>query len=517
MGKWDKYLVTESAPDPEATQRAANQTTGGKSKWDAYRAATKASAQPLSKVKDIRPTTPPDGSEPAPEKDAMDPSTQLGAATRGAIQGGTFRFGDEIGAGAMMVPEAVGRLSEKVGLIDRPKASVEGHLDEDTAQAAQDKARGGLGDVYRKLRDSLRTDNKTAESAHPTTYGLSEAGAGMAMPVPGSGLMKGAPLVAKMGLGLAQGAGMGAVLGAGGSEADTLDGIKDDAITGAAFTAPLGVAGGVVAQAGDGLAARFGGKVAAASSKADSIVEKEGLKVYRKAIGGLGGEVSAGRNADQVMAEIINSPLSSAGQKEAAQSLVDDPARLAMLKRVYDNAIQGFPGRMGSMMNAEKGVQEAAARNTPEALSAAREELLADPISKRVIPSLVGRAKRHIIPAIGTAVGGSLGVAAAHLVGVEPGYGLAAGLGAGKLLGHTSKELLSHPGVQQAVFGALESTSSGLSRLLAKSGVTISAQSSPEEKLGIIEKAASASSAVAQAIRGLTEDDPQTIEQRFNR
>ncbi len=260
MGKWDKYLVTESAPDPDAIRRAAEKGTGQKSKWDSYRAAVESSAQPLPTTKDIRPSTPPDTSLEPEEEDTLAPSSSLGAIGRGAVQGGTLRFGDEIGAGAMMPVEAIGRLSEKLGLTDRPRPDIEGHLDERSAMAAQDKSRGSMADAYRNLRNSLRSDVKTSASAHPVQYGLSEALAGSTLPLPGSALMKGAPLAAKMGLGTAQASGYGALAGAGGSEAEDVGDIAREAGRGALVSAPFGAAGGAMSHAGEKLAPYFSQK-----------------------------------------------------------------------------------------------------------------------------------------------------------------------------------------------------------------------------------------------------------------
>ena len=200
-------------------------------------------------------------------------------------------------------------------------------------------------------------------------------------------------------------------------------------------------------------ASYFGGKAQAMDAKAADMVSKDAMALYKKATGGLGGEVAAGRNAHQVMQEIISSPSSTSQQKAAAQSLVDDPEMMKMLHRVYDNAIQAMPQRMGNIQNAEKGVQDAAAKNTPEALAAAKDDLMSDPISKRVIPSVLNRVKRHVVPAIGAAAG----VGLSHALGVDPYYGIAAG----GLLGHTSKQLLSHPSVAAPLLSGAESLASG--------------------------------------------------------
>lgn len=224
-------------------------------------AALSASSAPPSTAKDIRQsTTNTLDPLPGPDPGALDPTSNLGATARGAVQGGTLRFGDELGAGAMMVPEAIGRAAEKVGLIQRPPAPIEGHVDQAAADAAQEKQRPSIADTYRSLRDSLRADNKTAEKTHPLEYGAAELGAGLTLPLPGSGLARGAPLAAKMGLGAAQATGAGALAGAGGSEASDIGGVLKDAAAGGALAAPFGAAGGGMSHVAEGLGPYFTNK-----------------------------------------------------------------------------------------------------------------------------------------------------------------------------------------------------------------------------------------------------------------
>lgn len=248
-------------------------------------AALSASAAPLSTAKDIRQSTTanPDPAIHAPD-DALAPTTSLGASLRGATQGGTLRFGDELGAGAMMVPEAVGRVAEKVGILPRPAAPIEGHIDQAAADAAQERDRPSIADTYRGLRDGLRADNAAASKAHPLEYGGSEAAAGLTTPIPGRGLIRGAPLAAKVGLSAAQAAGLGTVLGAGGSDAKDWRGVLKDSLVGGATAAPFGAAGGGVSHLMEGAGPYFAEKageraVQAAGARAGIVdrLAKEGI------------------------------------------------------------------------------------------------------------------------------------------------------------------------------------------------------------------------------------------------
>lgn len=447
---------------------------------------------------------------PVEELSPLAPSEPVGAAMRGIHQGGTLGFGDEMLGAFDTQQELSKRARQGIGLEapdpseaipeinpNGPEIRKSWGPPQPAGKAAvipgddSPAPRPGLAEVYRKARDGYRADNKASQSARPLTYGAAELAGGFAVPMPGAGLMKGAPLVAKMGLGAAQAGAMGVAYGAGNSEADLTkgdtEGFKGDALERGAISAPFGAAGAAAGHGLEKLAGRFAGKASAADAKAQDIVETEAMKLFKKATGSLGGEVSAGRNADEVMAEIIASASSTPAQKRAAQSLINDPARLRMVQRVYDNAIQGFPWRMGSMMAAEKGVQDAASKNTPQALAAAKDALLADPIRKRVLPSLGGRLKRHLVPAAGTA----LGLGAASLAGIDPVYGLAAG----QLLGQTSKQLLSHPAVQKALFSGLASSAAGASRFSEKLPGLMAAEGSLDDQI--------------EAVANLMDSDPE--------
>lgn len=312
----------------------------------------------------------------------------------------------------------------------------------ETFSGNYDKALPDYKKQYRKAVAENPLDNLGGAVLQPNPVGKTAAGAGIIQKVG----MAGARVAQSAGLG-----GLSAYLG--GEQDPGNAAIKTGGIqAGSEAVSPvLGKVAGAIAQ-----------KAQAADSRAGEMVAKDAMALYNKATGSLGGEVAAGRNAEQVMNEILSNPNATATQKQAAQSLIDDPGMMKMLHRVYDNAIQALPGRLGKIQNAEQGVQEAAAKNTPEALAAAKAEMMADPIGKRVVPSILNRAKRHVLPA----VGGALGVGAAHVLGVDPLYGYAAG----GLLGHTSKQLLSHPSVAAPLLSGAESVVGGMSKAAQASG-----------------------------------------------
>lgn len=151
-------------------------------------------------------------------------TSQTESGIRGAIQGGTLGFGDEIGG------------------------AVKGAYD---ALTTPEK----LGDAYRRERDSIRDNDAIAQEANPKTYLGSQVAGGIASAfVPGLGAAKGASLLARLG----SGAALGAANGIGASNSEDLSGLAKDALTGGALgTAGTGVAEGVGA-AGKSILAKLG-------------------------------------------------------------------------------------------------------------------------------------------------------------------------------------------------------------------------------------------------------------------
>jgi len=135
----------------------------------------------------------------------------LESGLRGAAQGATLGFSDEITGGA---------------------------------EAAYSKLTGderSLSDIYSKSRDESRLANKLSEEENPGTYTASNLGAGLAtMLVPGLNIAKGASL-AKAGI---QGAKIGAASGLGASDEEIASmGALKDMSMGAGFGGAFGAGG----------------------------------------------------------------------------------------------------------------------------------------------------------------------------------------------------------------------------------------------------------------------------------
>lgn len=118
----------------------------------------------------------PDVSPQGPEADE--------SAYLGAVQGGTYGFGDEIAGALSTLGERGRRALVKAGLLD-PKVDKWGEVDDPAVQA--EGVMGG--NVYERERNSFRDLNTEAKTAHPGAYTAGEVAGQVAtsMAVPGSG------------------------------------------------------------------------------------------------------------------------------------------------------------------------------------------------------------------------------------------------------------------------------------------------------------------------------------------
>lgn len=136
----------------------------------------------------------------------------LESAGRGALQGATLGFGDELAGGAQAVWDAAGKNS--------------------TSDLVKD---------YIKHRDEARIANERAQKANPWSYGLGQVAGGI-------GSLAAAP-EAIAGAGLKGAVGLGALQGVGSSNANTVGGQAVDALKGAGFGAAGYGAGKLISAA----------------------------------------------------------------------------------------------------------------------------------------------------------------------------------------------------------------------------------------------------------------------------
>ena len=184
----------------------------------------------VKEIKGPKPKFNPEESfEPVEEKE---PTSKFESGLRGAVQGLTMDFGDEITGG-------LGSLSAIFS-------------DE------------SFGDAYRRNRDESRENYKNAKESNPYTYGTGQVVGGIgSLAIPGLGLAKGTK-VANLGmkglmkLGAKQGLKSGAAYGLGSSEADLTSGKWDEAGQ-AGLDTIIGGGLGMAMGAGTPLATKGGG------------------------------------------------------------------------------------------------------------------------------------------------------------------------------------------------------------------------------------------------------------------
>jgi len=148
-----------------------------------------------------------------------DSSFDLGAAGRGAAQGLSFGFADEL-AGALTAPIGALKQAGKSMGVYEPELG-----DESVAE-------------YKRKRDIMRALDAAAKKRSPWSFGAGELAGGMAIPVPGVGVAKGlqgAGKLAKLGKAALSGAGQGALYGVGLSESENPGSIATSAGLGAGF------------------------------------------------------------------------------------------------------------------------------------------------------------------------------------------------------------------------------------------------------------------------------------------
>lgn len=184
-----------------------------------------------------------------------DPSGAVESVVRGAGQGVTLGFGDELAAAA---GAAIGNSSQPT-FIGR----------------------------YREIRDSLRRDNDAAKKSHPIAFGLGEVAGGMPLAIAAPGAKPNAGRL------IASGAGLAGATGAGESTAEDAEGVAKDAGKAAAVGGAL--TGGVL-----GL-----GKLAPlAADGLDQLAVSTGRRILRNAGGTINARVPL---TDDAVREVADS------------------------------------------------------------------------------------------------------------------------------------------------------------------------------------------------------------------
>jgi hypothetical protein len=157
-------------------------------------------------------------------------TSQLEAGLRGAAQGASLGFADELAGLGGVVGNELGKLG--VDQVEATNSELQSKLD-----AIANSKTPSLGDVYRKSRDEERESNAAASDAHPGTYFAGSLAGGIANPGSAlAGSLKGA-------------ATLGAVQGFGSANSDLTQGKVKDAAIDTALGAGAGAAGYGVGKA----------------------------------------------------------------------------------------------------------------------------------------------------------------------------------------------------------------------------------------------------------------------------
>lgn len=236
--------------------------------------------------------------------------TQSEALVRGAGQGATLGFMDELsGLG--------GALGDQLGRIGVDE--VEATHPETQAKIEEIKA-PSFGETYRQSRDEERGANAASEKAHPKTFFASQLTGGLANPV------------SRLGSGLGGAAAMGSLYGVGGSDADLTQGefkksAKDIGIGAGAGALGYGVAQAipyvakglgklgkkaltVMGPSDEAISERLAGRAQSSASSYPKLAEKMGGSLKK-----LEGQIQAAdKEASQLLSTEANIPKAYASQ-----------------------------------------------------------------------------------------------------------------------------------------------------------------------------------------------------------
>ncbi len=362
--------------------------------------------------------------------DFMKGNRPVGAAMGGTQQGVTLGFGDELTGAAGVSEELANRAAEVVGLKDRPVVDADPSRNPNgpeikkswgASQPAGNKPiipetatdpRKSLADIYLRIRDRDRDHNKASAEAQPLAFGGGELAGGLAAPIPGSGLMKGAPLAAKMGLGAAQAGGMGAMYGLGKSEASDLEGMKNEALDTGLKAAPFGAAGAAVGHGLGKLGERFGARAEEVKA-AKALIDAEKKKA--SAIGTANQiKQDANRGFFNIKEAEANPNVSDAFKSRSAEFRATQEAK-DFAESIADNTLGDMPNKMSKF----RAAQEAVASAPADAAKETAEYFAKSTLKEDVLPRVKNYASRMVPQAVADAVGdmagGAKGVAAGAL------------------------------------------------------------------------------------------------------
>jgi hypothetical protein len=386
-------------PEEEAEYRSATSKTGVAGKGSVHsKLSPEEEAEYRAKAKPV-------ASEP--EK----PSTGR-AVAEGALQGGSYGFGDELQG-------VIGAVLKRSPGLGYPSAEEQGE-----ENIFSPSGYGGtFMEDYERERNAARTARDASEKAHPTAFNTSQIAAALLAPGPkAGGTAKGfAKASAKA----------GGAFGLGSSDADLT---KGD-VGGAALDTGLGLGLGGLLGAAGGVAARplqYGArKMTEFGQRAFARGAEKAQKPIDAAInstrGALGGEVAAGSRGIEMAEKAAVNPRLSEDISRAASDALSDAEVQALEERVARSQIGGLYGRLPRIEKAQTAFDAAQDAGAPELRKAATDAFMDQSPMKRAMWEI---AKRIAPTMVGAGVGGSLGGTAG--AGVGGTLGLLAGAMSGR-------------------------------------------------------------------------------------
>lgn len=267
--------------------------------------------------------------------------------------------------------------------------------------------------TYEQGRDESRAAFDAAQKANPKTYFAGELAGGLAVPIPGAGAAKGATMAARLAKASLTGAGMGAAYGLGSSEGTTAGEMLRDTLTGGAFGLAGGTVGGAIGEGLNKIAGRAGRGVGQAVSDAEQAAARKAEQAYNSAHGAYRSGIQSASRDLEVLERIAQG---SDDLAREAQDLLSGDAGQQLRELVGRGKLQTAPQRMAEAAQLKEAAELARAGMSPDAVSAAAQESLANPISTQIIPRVKTWANRAIPMAVGATVGGPTGVAVGSMV-----------------------------------------------------------------------------------------------------
>lgn len=365
---------------------------------------------------------------------------KLEALGRGAAQGVTFGFGDEL-----------------KGLYDAASSAPSQWIYEKLNPDAE-KSRS-FAERYTEGRDVNRANNESARKAHGGYYLTGEIAGAVAPALLTMGASSGATAggLAARGSGVlaralapkavALAAGQGAAQGLGYSNADTAGRLASDSLIGAGLGLAGHAAGSALGAAGSRLIGRGASKAAKAEATAAATAEAEKLAEQASKQGKYGGLRQGENKAIKALLDLERDGIISPKNKEALDALRKSGRLADALNEAAANDLEFLAERTPQVSSAKAAMLEGKAA-LPEAIAAKKSELLSSAAARGQI---MERVKRYGPPAVGSLIGSAVGGPVGTAVGFLAGAG-------SRPMVRALERMSKHPSVQAQIAKAMMGT-----------------------------------------------------------